>query len=46
MNALRMDERLDEVLARAAATLVLAREIHDDLEAGREGAVPGCLWRR
>ena len=45
MNTCDMDRRLDQTLARAAATLVLAQGIRHDLEASRPIPVPGCLWR-
>jgi hypothetical protein len=41
-----MCRELDETLARAAASLDLARGIRFDLEAAVAGEVPGWLWRR
>jgi hypothetical protein len=40
-----MCRELDETLARAAASLDLARGIHIDLEATAAAPVPGWLWR-
>jgi hypothetical protein len=41
-----MNQELDETLARAAASLDLARGIRVDLEAVAAPRNPGCLWRR
>jgi hypothetical protein len=41
-----MSRALDKTLARAAASLDLARGIRLDLEMGAVTAASGCLWRR
>ena len=41
-----MSRELDDTLARAAASLELARGIRFDLEGSVAPRVPGCLWRR
>ena len=46
MTDVGMDRELDFTLARAAATLALARDIRCDLEARYVEVAPGRLWRR